>query len=165
MNKMHIKNGIALISLVISILIIFMLTGIVTYTGKDIIFSSKETSFAKDIETIYDSAQEYYMVNGSIPSKEGGMYFEMDTYISNITELKGENASYSLEQEMILNEEQDSIFYEIDFSKIGIEETKYKVDQEGNNLFVISNVTQKIYYYHGYEIDGKIYFSNVLLGK
>lgn len=163
MNKLQKNSGIALISLVVSILIIFMLTGIVTYTGRDILVNSKETAFAKDIEAIYDAAQEYYMVNGSIPSKEEGMSFDMDTYISSISELEDENVANALEQELGLNEEQDSVFYEIDISKIGVEETKYGVNKNENDFFVISNTTQKIYYYPGFKINENVYFSNILL--
>lgn len=165
MKKTKKQYGIALVSLVVSILIIFMLGGIVTYSGRDMLMKSKSVGFAKDIETIYDAAQEYYMVNGSIPSKEEGLFFDAETYVSNISEFRDESAGDILEHEMTLNEEQDSIFYEIDTSKIGIDETKLGVYKDENDFFVISNITKQIYYYPGFKINGKVYFSDVLLDK
>lgn len=158
MKKTANKNGIALISLGIAVLVLLLLASVVTYVSNDIIDEAKKTAFAKDTSVIYEAAQEYYAVNGDIPSLEDGVEIDFVTYKNEIT-----NSKYLqvLEEEVEKNGDLNSIFYEIDMAKIGIDTTKYGTKQTADDIYLISNLTQNIYYFPGIKINKNIYFSNI----
>lgn len=157
MKKITSKEGIALISLVLMIIVLLMLSGLITYASYDIINESKKITFANDTATIYDAVEEYYMVNGTIPVLEGGIEINYDAYISSIT---GDVYLSALSEEVSNNGDENAIFYEIDMSKIGIKDIKYGVKENAKDLFLISNISHNIYYYSGYKIKNNVYFSN-----
>ena len=154
------KRGIALISVVITILILTMISGIITYVSYDMINLTKETAYAKDLTTISNAVEEYYAVNGSIPRLEDGLEFSAAQYKENIEGINGTNYVDALNDEMTINEDGKAIFYEIDISKIGVDDLKYGVKNDENDLFLVSNDSHIVYYYPGYVIDGNIFFSN-----
>ena len=156
-------RGIAMISLVLTIIILVMLAGMVSYAGYDIINESKKTAFAKDLETLYDATQEYYMVNGSIPILESESGFSTDEYIGRITTLNGAEAAENLQSEILKNEDQTATFYEVSIQKIGIEDITYGVKKNENDYFIISDNSYKIYYYPGETINGNWYFSDTII--
>lgn len=160
MNKNTCKEGIALVSVVLAIMVLLMLSGLVTYIGNDMINTSKMTAFAKDTDIIYEAAEEYYIVNGDIPTLAGGVQFDYETYLNSITDSK---YSETLISEISANEDQEAMFYEIDLSKIGIEDSRYGVKSNEDDIFLISNNSHCIYYYPGYEVQGNIYFSNTFI--
>jgi len=163
MKKDTSKKGIAVISLVLIIIVLSLLTGMITYVSNDIISESKRTAFAKDTDVIYDAAQEYYAVNGDIPRLESGLEMDAATYKSNITD-----GSYleALTEEIASNGDENAIFYEIDMTKIGIEDSIYGLKENEKDLYLISNVSNVIYYYPGIKINKDIYFSNsVIINK
>ena len=160
MKNNYKKKGIALISLGIVVLILIMLSGFITYVSIDVISESEKVSFLKDITTIYEAVQEYYAVNGDIPSSDAGKVLGVDEYKSSQS---SEAALNSLDIELIKNGDEQATFYEIDMSKIGIDKSIYGVKKTGDDLFLVSNVSQNIYYFPGIEIDNNIYFSNVFL--
>lgn len=165
MKKRGCKKAIALISLVMVIIVLIMISGITTYLGYDILYESKKTAYAKDILAVQEAVEEYYMVNGSIPNLDGGKVIDATQYIANINTLKGTDASNFLSLEIQNNNDdgEDVVFYEIDLSKIGIEESSYGVKENGNenDIYLVSNDTHVVYYYPGHNIDGKVYFSNL----
>lgn len=160
MKKKNNKVGIALIALSIVIIILVLISGIVTYVGYNIITTSKNTAYAKDMETITDSVIEYYAVNGSLPILEGGKEITSDEYKQYVKNVIGEEASRKLETEFTKNDDEDATFYEIDISKIGIDDLKYGIKKDENDVYVISNNSHIIYYYKGYENNSGLHFSN-----
>ncbi len=157
MIKNNGKRAIALISLVLVILVLLMITGLITYVSVDMIAEAKKVAFSKDMTTIYDSVQEYYAVNGDIPVLEGGYELSADAYRNSITEASHKTA---LNTEIINNGDEAATFYEIDMSKLGIEEMSYGVKKTATDVFLVSNVSQNIYYYQGREFNNNIHFSN-----
>ena len=162
MKKNNTKVGIALIALSIVILILVLISGIVTYIGYDIITTAKNTAYAKDMETITDSVMEYYVVNGSLPVLDVGKEITAHDYEQEIKNVLGDEAAIKLATELIQNEDEDAILYEIDISKIGVDDLTYGVKKNGNenDIYVISNISHIIYYYVGYENSSGLYFSN-----
>ena len=156
------KRGIALISIVIAIIILMMLAGIVTYMGSDIIQTTKSTAFANDINTIYEATQEYYAVNGSLPVVELTERTATD-YLEDIRNIFGEDAAESLSSELSKNGDSGATFFKVDIEKIGIKELHYGNETDSRDFFLISTVSQEIYYYEGYEIDDELHFSNVTI--
>ena len=158
MKKTASRKGIALVSMAIIILILLLFAGVVTYVSNDIIDESKKTAFAKDIAVIYEAAQEYYAVNGDIPSLNDGVVMDFETYKSETI-----NAKYLqvLEEEVVKNNDEQSIFYEIDMTKIGVDTSKYGTKQTEDDIYLISNLTQNVYYFPGIKINKNIYFSDI----
>ena len=160
MKKTNTKGGIALISLSIVLIILVLISGVITYIGYDIIVTAKNTAYAKDMETITDSVMEYYAVNGSFPILENGKEVTTDEYEQDIIDLLGEEAALRLANEIIKNNDEEAVFYEIDISKIGIDDLKFGIKENENDIYVISNDSHIIYYYLGYENSSGLYFSN-----
>lgn len=161
MKKKSDKRAIALISIMIIITVLLLLSGIVTYAGKEIIITSKETTFIKNMETINDSVEEYYIVNGSIPNLEDEIGISVSQYKENIRILNGNKAEEKLSSEIIKNGDEEAIFYEIDISKIGIDEIVYGTKENEYDFYLVSNVSHKVYYYPGYEIGNELHFSGI----
>lgn len=163
MIKIKNKSGISLIVLSIVLMVLVMLSGVIVYIGYDIMVTAKNTVFAKDIQTISDAISEYYAVNGSAPILNSGLEITSEKYIENIGTLVGEKAQKALNDEFIINNDQSTVFYEVDMSKIGIEDVKYGIKSNENDLFLISSNSNVVYYYVGYENNSGIYFSNSVL--
>lgn len=163
MKKTDVKAGIALISLSIVILILVLLSGIVTYVGYDIIKTAKNTAYAKDMETITDSVMEYYAVNGSLPVLESGKEVTAEEFKEEVRSILGEEASIKLLLEIIKNNDQNATFYEIDISKIGIEDLNFGIKETSTDIYVISNSSHIVYYYLGYEHSSELHFSNAYI--
>jgi len=161
MNIKSCKKGIALISVALVIMVLVMISGIVTYVSYDIIEISKQTSYAKELENISDAVEEYYAVNGSIPALSGGLELTVEEYKKNIEEINGSKITEILAEEITANNDEEAIFYEIDISKIGIEDLKLGLKSNEYDIFLISNESHNVYYYQGYEINGNVYFSNI----
>lgn len=158
-NKSN-KKGISLVSLIIVIITLIMISGIITYIGYDMVSESKEVTFAKDIQTLIDAAEEYYAVNGSIPTLEGGMELTAAEYIENIKNINGNEISNILEEEISTNGDNEATFFEIDISKLGIKEMKLGIKENENDIYLISNNSHIVYYYQGYEVKDNVYFSS-----
>jgi len=155
------KKGISLIVISIVLVILVLLSGLVIYMGNDIILTSKNTVYARDLEKITEAVSEYYAVNGSLPIlKENGKEMKAEKYKSDIKELLGEDKLAILEFEIKENNDEEAIFYEIDISKIGIDDIKYGVKENEHDLFLVSSESHVIYYYIGYENRTGVYFSN-----
>ena len=154
------RYGIALITLSIILMVLVLLSGVITYIGYDIMVTAKNTAFAKDMETIVDSIEEYYAVNGSLPVLEDGKKITADVYKSNIEELLGETLANELAEELVKNDDENATFYEIDISKIGIDDLKYGIKETPDDIYVISSDSHIVYYYCGYENSSGFYFSN-----
>ena len=151
------KKAIALISLAILLAVMIMLAGVVSYVASDMITNSKLVKFSKDMTTIYDAVQEYYAVNGAIPVREGGLELDVAEYKSNVT-----NGDYLnvLTNEIAGNQDENSTFFQIDMTKIGIEDSTYGIEKTSKDIFLVSNGSNLIYYYPGFKIKGDIYFSS-----
>ncbi len=153
------KSAIALVSLVLIIMILLMISGIVTYVSYDIIKQSKETVFAKNSQAISDAVEEYYAVNGDIPVLTGGVAISASEYETRIESLKGDTFSKILLEEITKNNDENATFYEIDITKIGIEDMKYGIKKDSNDIYLVSSDSYTVYYYPGTKINGDIYFS------
>lgn len=166
MKKQTPKKGIALVTLSIVIVILVLLSGIITFVSYDIMTTAKNTAFAKDMETINDAVTEYYAVNGNIPVLSGGKEITADKYKESINKLLGEEALANLIDELNKNGDEEAVFFEIDISKIGIDDLKFGIKENENDIYIISNNSNKVYYYLGYENSSGLYFSNIdMIGK
>lgn len=123
---------------------------------------SKRTTFLHDIGIVNDSVEEYYAVNGSLPILSSGIEITVDEYRQKINQTYDEDALNSLNEELTLNNDLESNFYEVDISKLNIDSSSLGMKYDEMDVFLVST-NNVIYYYSGYETSTGIYFSNVKL--
>ncbi|MDD2628492.1 MAG: hypothetical protein PHR25_03595 [Clostridia bacterium] len=163
MNE-NIKSGVSLIALVMVIIVLIMFAGLAGYSGIGIMQDIKEATFYKDNQTIEDATEEYYLVNGDIPIKTGGLNITKAEFLQHIKEKYGQTVSNKLDKILIKNKEEDSNFYEIDIQKIDVESSKYGLKTKGeDDIFLVSNTTAKVYYYSAFKYRKNIYFTSETL--
>ena len=133
------------------------MASIVGYAGIDIITTANKASFAKDIKKVYEAVEEYYGVNGDIPVVVDGISMDVTSYKRNIAD---DEYLEALTMEITDNDDSDATFYEVDLSKIGIDEIGYGIKKRDNDVFLVSNKTHTIYYYAGQKFGKDIFFSN-----
>lgn len=153
------KNGIALLSLTIVIIVLMLISGMVTYVSYDIITDGKKAGFLHDIDIVNAATDEYYVVNGSYPILETGTQVTANEFEEKINELYDNGTVDILKEELTQNNDLNAIFYEIDITKLNIETSNIGLKKDENDIFLISS-NNNIYYYSGYRILNDIYFSN-----
>ena len=157
------KRGVSLISLVVITIVLVMLSGLVTYMSTDMIIDSKKVAFKKNMETLSDAVEEYYAVNGDIPVLSEGAVFTKAEYESLVSEDYGTKYSQALALEIIENGDENSTFYEVDISKIGIKDLNYGTGEDENDIFLIANDSHLVYYLKGMKIKDDIIFSSTFV--
>lgn len=171
------RKGISLIILIITIVLILILVGITTSGIGNAVQNSRISSFGKDIVTIQDSVELYYVQNGEFPIlEENGKIIEYVYNNDNLTSATGEsialNSQYLNEFKTELVENYDltegenvvsyTIFYKIDLNKISLEKVRRGTGKDGeNDIYVMAYPSQTIYYVKGLEVDENIYFSSI----
>lgn len=174
--KMEKNNGITIVSLIITIIILLILAGISIGTGNKVIKSSELENVKTNMLLIKAKGKEY-VENAN---------FKLGTNFDNLTdpkdkqkritaakkELKGEeitdpnifNQNMGITQETIANDNANYIYYyklrENDLNDMGLSNVKL---DERNGYYVIKynikNVEVEVYNTQGFERDGKIYYS------
>ncbi len=177
--KMEKNNGITIVSLIITIIILLILAGISIGTGNKVIKSSELENVKTNMLLIKAKGKEY-VENAN---------FKLGTNFDNLTgadkqkdkqnritaakkELKGEeitdcnifNQNMGITQETITNDNANYIYYyklrENDLKDMGL--SKVKLDEK-NGYYVIKynikNVEVEVYNTLGYEKDGNRYYS------
>ena len=137
-----------------------LISGMVTYISYDMIVESKKTAFLHDIGVVNDAVEEYYAVNGTLPILSSGIEITANEYKQKINQLYDVDALNSLKEELNLNNDLDSNFYEVDISKLNIEASKFGLKETETDVFLVST-NNLVYYYSGYKMATGIYFSGV----
>lgn len=137
-----------------------LISGMVTYISYDMIVESKKTAFLHDIGVVNDAVEEYYAVNGTLPILSSGAEITVNEYKQKINQLYDADALNSLTEEITLNNDLESDFYEIDISKLNIESSKFGLKESETDVFLVST-NNLVYYYSGYKTSTGIYFSAV----
>lgn len=130
----------------------------VTYISYDVIAESKKTAFLHDIGVVNDAVEEYYAVNGTMPILNSGIEITANEYKQKVNQLYDADALNCLNEEIALNNDLGSNFYEVDISKINIESSKFGLKKTETDVFLVST-NNIVYYYSGYETSTGIYFS------
>ena len=151
------ERGVTVITVTISVIILLVITGILVYNAKDVIYIRNYNKLRNDIDLLRDKVSEFYNEYGSIPAKT--KYTNIPAGIKNIlnsTELNNEDEIYILDLQeldgLTLNYGQD---YEIVKDMDTIEEqytNLYIIHKATHNIFLTGGVrakegnTTKIYY-------------------
>lgn len=129
------KKGITIITLIIMVVVMIILTTTVTITGVQALNNSKKLKFASELVFMQETIDNY--------SKENSGYLPITgSEITNSNLPEGQ-------------------YYEIDTSLLGIIETTYgrKLNNDTNDIYVISKADNKVYYLKGLKIGNKVYFT------
>lgn len=133
------KNGISLVSLMVTIVIIVLLTTTVSISALSSINNAKKISFATEISFIQENVNNYYIKNGSVPVLE-----KIDFDINEIDELY--RNQFKLEDILPM--------YKLDLGKLGKIDNIFGKGKNLNDFYVVSKNSNNVYYLAGIS-DGK----------
>ena len=178
MIKLNRNKGITLISMILTVIVLLIIVGTISYSSRSSFDSKKLEDLYSDIDSLTDAISVYYMKNKNLP-----------VYYSDKT-ITGENVEY---QPIGFSKEEDTkyTFYIIDITKLnnvvlnnknnvpdGIDSGSYcedRPEQEGEEesteslsdfdkalkagMFVINSSTHTVYYTKGVIVDGVTYYT------
>lgn len=161
MKKLALNCGITLTVLMITIVIMVILSSTIIINVGSAITDTRKTTFASDLKVVEDAVSVYYIQNDKLPSDEGVMSEK------EILTLSGSSNINYLREEFVLNGDDNEnldmgSFYKIDLSKLDIENSSKGLG-EGNDVYVASSNSLKVYYLAGISADNTKYFSLVRL--
>ena len=156
---MKTKSGVALVTLVITIIVMMILLGITILEIENVIDEVRKDEFVVELTTIKDKVKEYYILMGSLPVKAGVEY--------TTDELKGlvADATYQelLANEINSNKDNNNKFLVVDLDLLQIRTNDRGFSKDETDIYVVATNTLNIYYLKGEEIAGTIIFSTVTL--
>lgn len=132
------NNGVTLVILVITILVMIIITGTIAYNVTINMESTKITKLYTDLELLQDKISLYYAKYGGIPVKE---------------EFTGSDNFKTA-----ANPNDNDTYYIIDLSLIDNLTLNYNITNTGDDLYIINDTTHTIYYPKGLEIDGEVHY-------
>lgn len=168
------KKGIALVTLVITIIVVLILVGVSVVSVGNSLKNTEKASLAEELSTIEEQVNVYRLQNG----EEYPAYINSDgTLVSKtpaeIKEIVGEKKFAQLIAEMKLNKENGEedvtnanlAFYVIDLDKLALDNKTKGIKKNGNeeDVYIVSAKTNRVYYLKGVKIGGTTYFSIVSL--
>lgn len=151
MEKLKNNKGITLVSLIITIVLMFIIAGTTIYTSTNRFKINSLKKMYNDIELLNDKISTYYVKYGGIPI------------------LKNSSGDYilytfsNLDFDKSIND--DSNYYIIDLEAIGnmtlnYGEEGYSNPNTSDDVYIVNNKTHTVYYVKGIEnANGKIYHS------
>ena len=152
MKKMHINSkGITLIALVVTIIVLLILASIATYSGIQIIESSKITTFTAEMKIMQTQVNSIYdqWKRGEVNKDELGKDLEYNSEVK-------EQASKVLTTELGLKDTTGYRYYDQEtIKKLGIEGVKQE--------FFINIETRDVVSYKGLKYKGDMYYTLIQL--
>lgn len=136
------EKGIALVSLIITIILMTILASTVVYMSLDRFEINNYRKMINDIELLQDKVSNYYLKYGELPVKiKYNSPLEFDTNIAD-----------------------DMNYYIIDLNvmegiSLNYGEYGFQNPNTSNDVYIINEKTHTIYYVKGIEFDGDMYYS------
>ncbi|MDD3303828.1 MAG: hypothetical protein PHP54_02830 [Clostridia bacterium] len=151
------KNGISLIYLVLLIVVTLIIVGTVIVNMDVPSESTKLSTFTNNVTQIQEAVRASYMLDGTIPQKDGTLPLTKDEVIARVY---GDNRE-AFRTELILNNENPYVkFLELDLGKLGIKKERYGFGEKGaDDIYVVTTDTLRVYYLYGTDYKGERYFS------
>lgn len=132
------EKGITLTILIITIVVMSIIAGTITYEYVNNFEKQKLSKLYNDLSLLDDKISVYYLKYGTIPVKE---------------EFTGSDDFKSVK-----NDNDGDIYYVIDLSKIDNLTLNISITGIGDDVYIINDETHTIYYPKGMEIDGETYY-------
>lgn len=142
------KSGISLMVLVIAIGIMFILISSVSVVGYNSIVSANYEKYQGELSQIADLVNVYYIENKSLP-------------VTNEI-IDPQSISYDFINETIDNNDEFNKLLVIDMNKIdNLNIKKGKGNISNQDIYVVSENAQNIYYVKGFKFEGKTVYGNI----
>ena len=158
-EKIKNQKGITMIILTIAIIVLVLVSNILIYNAKDGVYIEHLENMYTDIETIRDKVIEYSIQYGALPANTNVEY-----------SLNGKD---DLKENWISTEELEHKFYVVDLKSLEGISLNYGRDYEKVNseitseeiskledIYIVSEISQNIYYVKGISVEGKKYYSD-----
>lgn len=144
MNK---SNGVSMMVVVITVIVMSILVGIITISGSSIINSTNKSKFESEVIQIQSLIKTYKArQNGQVDFEEVTISF------NNLTDK--EKIQYSQEAQV----GGEIVLYEVDLNKIDASEVNYGTKSTGpKDRYLFSLETNKVYYEKGVIIGNEVY--------
>ena len=139
------NNGITLIILVITLIIMLLIVGTVAYEVTDNIKYSSLKNLYNDLELLEDKVNLYYVKYNDIP-----IIGEYDI-ANNSTEFINNNENKNLDD--------NNVYYILDLEAIGNLTLNNYITGVGNDVYVVNEDTHTVYYPKGIVAGEKTYYS------
>lgn len=141
------QKGITMVSLVITIILIFLILGTIVYNSQSVYDLEVLNNMYIDIRTLDDKVAMYYLNYGVLPVKkdDDGNLLEVEIIE---TAKKDEFKN--------INPNNSDIYYEIDTSLLG---SLTLTNSAEDDVFVINSETHTIYYLSGVTSENKTYYT------
>ena len=133
------SSGIALITLIITVVMLSILVGAGIELGLDSLNVKKINNLYTDIKSLNDSVTTYYNQYGALPIKEKF------------------TGNYAFETSKNPNDDPDS-YYVIDINKLGYISLTNNVKWIENDVYIINLKTHMIYYPEGIKYENEMYY-------
>lgn len=142
------KRGISLMVLVIAVGIMFILISSVSVIGYNSIITANYEKYQSEISQMSDLVNIYYIENSALP-------------ITNEV-IDPTSISYDFVNESIESNDEYNKLYVVDMSKLDTSTiTRGSGSIEDQDVFVVSENTQNIYYVKGFKFEGKTVYGRV----
>ena len=145
------KNGIAMVTLVVTIAVMLTLVSVITYTGINTANTSKKMAFASEIKMIQECIDSYRTNNeGNFPT-------------SDFVTIDLSNASIDVKKQFTDNEEEiieNKVYLsKIDYTKLELNSLNRGLGQTSDDIYVLSTKSGIVYYAKGLKIGNITYYT------
>lgn len=144
------KNGMTLLALVATIVIMAILLTSVTISGIATVNNANKMAFASEVSLLQESTDSFATKNnGEFPISNS---IQLD--ISNVTS----NSITQFDGEVITGNK--VVLYQVDYKLLGLTSLKYGAGKDGpEDTYVVSKDTKKVYYAKGIAVGNKTYYT------
>lgn len=145
------KKGIAMVTLVTTIAIMFILISVVTYTGINIANTSKKIVFASEIQMVQESVDGYRTKNDKEYPISDFVTIDLTLASSDIKKQFTDNGEEIIDNKLYLSK--------IDYTKLDLNSLTRGVSQTDDDIYILSTKTGIVYYAKGLKIGSTTYYT------
>lgn len=145
------KNGIAMVTLVVTIAVMLTLVSVITYTGINTANTSKKMAFASEIKMVQECIDSYRTNNeGNFPTSD---FVTIDLSNASIDVKKQftDNGEEIIENKVYLSK--------IDYTKLELNNLNRGLGQTSDDIYVLSTKSGIVYYAKGLKIGNITYYT------
>lgn len=145
------KNGIAMVTLVVIIAVMLTLVSVITYTGINTANTSKKMAFASEIKMVQECIDSYRTNNeGNFPTSD---FVTIDLSNASIDVKKQftDNGEEIIENKVYLSK--------IDYTKLELNSLNRGLGQTSDDIYVLSTKSGIVYYAKGLKIGNITYYT------
>ncbi|MBR5227811.1 MAG: hypothetical protein IKV94_04145 [Clostridia bacterium] len=150
---MKTKKGISLVVLTITLIVMAILAGLIIINMVDSTKEANRVAFMKELKTVLEACNGYFLENGELPIVQGIEYSKND-----LLNIVPQNSSL-IQEEMNLNKDNSDKYYKVDLSLLNAKGGLVGATSDAGDFFVINKNVSQIYYLKGFEIGNELYFS------